>query len=215
MDLFVLIRFYILLLLCKILLVRATRIEPGASILQAKCVAHSPACPYTCFQILCVHIQTLMVNHHTKYRCDAPTCVATDFFINADCRCICNRISFGFNAHSSLDTMSLPSQLEALRVGKEHKNFSDLQFGDYVIQKFSLINTIHGTRIRIEIDDWFMILPGSYPGLMEEDLTELNKFSIVMTYSGKDVNNRIHLQFSLLVDEAATKVTRYTGEDDY
>lgn len=156
-----------------------------------------------------------MVNHHTKYRCAASTCVGTVFFINAACRCTSNRISFGLNAHSSLDKMSLERQLEALRVEKEVKNFSDLQFGDYVIQKFSLINTIHGTRIRIEIDDWYMILPGSYMGLMEEDLTELNKFSIVMTYSGKDDNSRIHLKFALVIDEADTIVNRYTGEDDY
>lgn len=106
--------------------------------------------------------------------------------------------------------MTLISQLRALCVGKQFKSFKDLPVGDYVIKKFSVVETTQGARVRIEMKDWYMFLPERYQSLPDEIIAELNESTIVMTYLGKDSDNRSRIDFAISINDEDAELTIQT-----
>lgn len=107
--------------------------------------------------------------------------------------------------------MSVLNLLKTANLGREYKSFKDLPVGSYVIKRFSLFETTYGVRVRIEINDWYMFLPERFTGFIrDENIADLNAATVVMTYSGKDMNNqsRLILDFDVItINEAADELT--------
>lgn len=86
------------------------------------------------------------------------------------------------------------SALNTLKAACTHKryvSFKDLPIGEYIVNKFSIVNTVYGERIRVDLQDTFMYLPQSFLKTLTSDvIDELNKSPKLMIYQGKDVNNR-------------------------
>lgn len=81
---------------------------------------------------------------------------------------------------------------------QDYRSFRDLPIGQYLVEKFSRVETTHGERIRVDIEGLYLLLPERFAhSLTENIIEELNKSSYLMIYSGKDVshNNRLILDF--------------------
>lgn len=96
------------------------------------------------------------------------------------------------------DNGNISSALGALKLACEqqyYRSFKNLQPGEYIVKKFSLMETAHGARLRIEIDDHtYMILPERLAkSLDEEKINVLNQTPKVMIYGGKDTDNHDRL----------------------
>lgn len=83
--------------------------------------------------------------------------------------------------------------LKMLSVKKSFKSFKDLVPGEYIIEKFAFADTAHGTRVRIDIGETYMLLPQRYNDLTEEQIKLLNSTPKVMVYGGKDSSDRDRL----------------------
>lgn len=81
--------------------------------------------------------------------------------------------------------------LKVACVTKKFVSFKDLTPGEYIVNKFRIVSTTYGDRIRIDLHDSYMLLPERYvKSLTEKVIEELNKSPKVMTYGGKDACNR-------------------------
>lgn len=93
--------------------------------------------------------------------------------------------------------MSLKKAMDALNMACEKKlyqSFKNLAPGEYIVEKFSLMDTAHGERIRIDLAETYMLLPERFTKkLDEEDIDVLNKSPKIMVYGGKDSSNRDRL----------------------
>lgn len=81
---------------------------------------------------------------------------------------------------------------------KSFKSFKDLKVGEYIVYEFSWIQTNHGRRVRITLDDYFMYLPERFStNLDDATIAELNSSPKVMVYGGKNPTeyNRLILDF--------------------
>lgn len=77
---------------------------------------------------------------------------------------------------------------------RPYKGFKDLEHGDYTIQSFSFSNTDHGKRVRVDMDDCYMYLPKRFADSLDQAaINELSKSPKIMTYSGKDHEERDRL----------------------
>lgn len=103
-----------------------------------------------------------------------------------------------FNGSSSSQVkkrkMSAISILKKASIPKPFKSFKDLQEGKYKVERFDLVETNFGDRVRIKTNDAYMYLPERYAEEMtEEVINELNTSSVTMIYSGKDPENQNRL----------------------
>lgn len=90
--------------------------------------------------------------------------------------------------------MSAISILKKASIPKPFKSFKDLQEGKYKVERFDLVETNFGDRVRIKTNDAYMYLPERYAEEMtEEVINELNTSSVTMIYSGKDPENQNRL----------------------
>lgn len=112
-----------------------------------------------------------------------------------------------FNGSSSLKISAMEGKksgisiLQSNSLNKPFKSFKDLAVGEYKVERFDLIKTTFGKRVRIKIEDSYMFLPERYTEEMsEETIDELNGASVTMIYSGKDGNNksRLMLEFNAI-----------------
>lgn len=90
------------------------------------------------------------------------------------------------------------SALGALKLACEkrvYRSFKDLQPGEYIVKKFCIMETAHGQRLRIEIDDsTYMILPERFAETLDEEkISVLNQTPKIMVYGGKDSTNHDRL----------------------
>lgn len=95
--------------------------------------------------------------------------------------------------------MNALQQLKAACVPKYFKSFKDLVPGEYIVNKFSLVDTTHGKRVRIDMDNGstFMYLPPRFD-FNEATIAEMNSAPKIMIYGGKDgrsVTSRLILDF--------------------
>lgn len=82
---------------------------------------------------------------------------------------------------------------------KTYKSFDELVPGQYVVHNFKLVNTKHGQRICILVENSYMYLPKRFSDDISSPsrIDELNKCRYLMTYAGKDKSrqNRVMLKF--------------------
>lgn len=83
--------------------------------------------------------------------------------------------------------MSALQHLKSIGEQREFKSFKSLPHGEYIIRKFSSIETIYGKRVRIDFDEGYLLLPDRYNNLTQEEINELNVRPKLMTYNGKDL----------------------------
>ena len=94
------------------------------------------------------------------------------------------------NNESKTTSIAALNTLKAACSHKKFASFKDFSPGEYIVTKFSIVNTVYGERIRIDLHDSYMYLPQCFlKTLKPEVLEDLNKSPKVMTYEGKDGNN--------------------------
>lgn len=95
--------------------------------------------------------------------------------------------------------MSAIDALKSACLNKPFKSFKNLPISnDYIIERFDMVHTSFGDRIRIEMHDCFMFLPERFSRVLDQDaLNKLNKSSVMMLFKGRDCvnNNRLVLDF--------------------
>lgn len=105
------------------------------------------------------------------------------------------------------------SALNALKFSakyRPYKSFTSLKMGKYIINKFSSAETEHGERIRIDLDKFYMYLPGRFSGFSSDQLSELNKTQKLMIYKGRDKKNhdRLIIEFEEVKKGKEKKVSK-------
>lgn len=109
--------------------------------------------------------------------------------------------------------MSAVNLLKAACLCNGYRGFKDLLKGNYVIDRFSLVDTNHGPRVRIDVNTWYMFLPERFSKFIkEENLQDLNAATVIMTYSGKDQNNRNRLMLDFDVISISEEDDELTAE---
>lgn len=92
---------------------------------------------------------------------------------------------------------SVKTAMDALNTAcgsKKYQSFKDIQPGEYIVNQFSIVDTTHGPRIRIELGDSYMLLPERFVKTLDQSKIDiLNKSPKIMIYSGKDSSNRDRL----------------------
>lgn len=92
--------------------------------------------------------------------------------------------------------MTSTAALNTLKLACEWKkfvSFKDLTPGEYIVNKFTVVTTSYGDRVRIDLADSYMYLPEGYLKMLTPVIEELNKLPKIMTYGGKDANHRDRL----------------------
>lgn len=93
--------------------------------------------------------------------------------------------------------MSGVDKLNASCVVFPYISFNDLAPGDYIVNHFAVVETKFGKRIRVEIDNGYLLLPGRCIRRVDKaTINELNKTPKHMTYSGKDHGQKDRLIIS-------------------
>lgn len=91
--------------------------------------------------------------------------------------------------------------MAALQSACEKKNFisfKNLRQGEYIVKNFCIVDTQHGKRVQIDVNDGYMLLPERFLTVLPQlVIDDLNKSPKIMSYKGKDVNdgNRLILDF--------------------
>lgn len=95
------------------------------------------------------------------------------------------------------DNANVIAALAALNsacVKKTYQSFKNLERGEYIVDRFSIVDTVHGQRVRIDMVDTYMLLPERFiKQLGEETIAALNQTPKIMVYGGKDTTNRDRL----------------------
>lgn len=76
-------------------------------------------------------------------------------------------------------------------VKRDRINFDDLKPGDYIIDQFSIQQSKHGKRLRVDLSahNVYLLLPERFATCMDQAaIDELNSATRVMAYRGKDNN---------------------------
>lgn len=94
---------------------------------------------------------------------------------------------------SSVEEAIALNALKSACSKKKYQSFKDLEHGEYIVNHFSIIETSHGPRVRIDLDDKYMYLPERFVKTIGSHIDVLNKSSKVMVYSGKDSSDRDRL----------------------
>lgn len=87
--------------------------------------------------------------------------------------------------------------LKSACLSKNFKSFKELAQGEYIVNRFTHVDTKHGKRVRIDLEEFYMYLPERFTSLTEADINSLNASQKIMVYSGKDASkqNRLILDF--------------------
>lgn len=83
--------------------------------------------------------------------------------------------------------MSAIDKLNAGCASVPYISFKELTPGDYMVNYFSMVETKFGKRVRVDIDNGYLLLPARCMRRVDKAaLNDLNKKPKRMTYSGKD-----------------------------
>lgn len=95
------------------------------------------------------------------------------------------------------DNANVIAALAALNsacVKKTYQSFKNLERGEYIVDSFSIVDTTHGKRVRIDMSETYMLLPERFfKQLNNETIAALNQSPKIMVYGGKETNNRDRL----------------------
>lgn len=91
------------------------------------------------------------------------------------------------------------AQLKEVCRKMTYKSFKDLSPGEYIINNFSSVETAHGKRVRILLDNGstYMLLPSRF-NFDDTTIADLNSRPKIMIYGGKEgssVQSRLILDF--------------------
>lgn len=98
---------------------------------------------------------------------------------------------------------------------KVYKNFDDLPIGEYKINRFALVETKYGQRIRVTLDECYIYLPTRLLKTINEQsqIDELNSVGCIMVYKGKDKNS-IQLDFKEVDDSESEDSDDESGNNN-
>lgn len=91
--------------------------------------------------------------------------------------------------------------MAALQSACEKRNFQsfkNLRTGEYLVKNFCIVDTLHGKRIQVDVNDGYMYLPERFITVLPQStIDDVNKSPKIMNYKGKAVNdgNRLLLEF--------------------
>lgn len=89
---------------------------------------------------------------------------------------------------------SVMNELKNACVFKKYRSFKDISPGEYIINLFSIVESSHGPRVRVDMNENYMLLPERFTKILTaEKISILNLSQKVMIYSGKDSSNRDRL----------------------
>lgn len=95
------------------------------------------------------------------------------------------------------DNENLKAAMDALNMActkKTYQSFKNLQPGEYIVHQFSIVDTAHGKRVRIDLLESYMLLPERFiHQLGPEKISVLNKAQKIMVYGGEDSSDRDRL----------------------
>lgn len=87
--------------------------------------------------------------------------------------------------------------IKSLKTACQAKNFHsfrNLAPGDYVVHRFTLVQTTHGQRIRVDFEETYMYLPERFAQILTPEKIETLNSSLtpklMMIFGGKDRDNR-------------------------
>lgn len=84
--------------------------------------------------------------------------------------------------------------LKSACVKKKYMSFKELLLGEHVVKKFSIVETTHGKRVRVETAHYYLYLPERFATVLTDPvIEELNKSPKIMVYGGKDETDRDRL----------------------
>lgn len=78
------------------------------------------------------------------------------------------------------------------------QSFDKLEPGEYIVHSFTLVDTKLGQRIKVDLDNMFVLLPERFAlGLSQDTILTLNETPKIMIFKGKDATkqNRYVSQF--------------------
>lgn len=103
-------------------------------------------------------------------------------------------VSTNVSATSTFTADSVLNDLQNACINRTYQSFKDIQPGEYIVNFFSIVDTKHGVRIRIDMAQEFMLLPERFAKtLTAEKISLLNLKPKIMVYGGKDSTNRDRL----------------------
>lgn len=88
--------------------------------------------------------------------------------------------------------------LKSACILKTFQSFKDLPLGEYVVYRFAVVDTDHGTKVRIDLAETYMYLPERFVNaLADTSMEALNQKPKIMIYKGKDTKHmdRLILDF--------------------
>lgn len=89
---------------------------------------------------------------------------------------------------------SVMNELKNACQKKTYLGFKNLQPGEYIVNLFSIVETTHGKRVRVDSGENYLLLPERFVKIMTpEKIIILNLSSKIMVYSGKDSSDRDRL----------------------
>lgn len=74
---------------------------------------------------------------------------------------------------------------------RNYQSFKDLLVGDYPIKGFSLVQTTHGKRLRVDTDHFYVFCPERYSLHITtpDQVNKLYSSTKMMIYRGRDASN--------------------------
>lgn len=83
--------------------------------------------------------------------------------------------------------MSALLNLQKACKGAKYISFNDLQIGSYQIERFSIVKTEYGMRVKVTMVENYVFLPERFIELItKKDIEELNQGKYVMVFGGKE-----------------------------
>lgn len=85
-----------------------------------------------------------------------------------------------------------------------HKNFDQVEVGDYNVVSFQLLDTKYGKKLKVIFENFHVFLPDRFSKVIdtEDKVNSLNSIQYVMKFRGKDTQrqNRLILDFDAVTD---------------
>lgn len=83
--------------------------------------------------------------------------------------------------------MSALLNLQKACKGARYISFNDLAIGSYPIERFSIVKTEFGMRIKVTMAENYVLLPERFIELItKKDIEELNHGNFLMVFGGKE-----------------------------
>lgn len=106
--------------------------------------------------------------------------------------------------------------LKAASAPVNYKSFEELEIGDYIARRFTIVNSQFGPRVRVSIKDFYIFLPERFAEELNEKRIEiLNNNLVMLKYMGKDIDNhnRLLIDFEMVQENDKGEIVVITIEE--